>query len=93
MSSKKRVIGLQIISARHLLNLTQDELAKKARVSAGKIKNMEKHKYKESGYTEYSSKIEDCLLNMGISFYEDKEKIGITISKKELNKIKTKAEK
>ena len=85
MSRKKRMVGIQVSSARSLLGITQKELGEKTQLSAGKIKMTEKHKYTEFGTIQNINKLEDFFEKAGVEFYEDDKRIGSVILK---NKIK-----
>lgn len=75
----------QIKAARALLEWTQDDLAKKAKVSIITIKRMEKEGL-DNARSGTLQCIEDAFTSAGIEFIEDKAKEGAVVLKGKIKK-------
>lgn len=77
--------GIQIILARAILGISQEELAKKlSNISLSTIGRLEKEKYEvyKKGRLENFLILEKFFKNKGIRFIEENGEIGIVINKK-----------
>jgi len=81
--------GIQIILARALLGISQEELAKLTKISLSTIGRIEKERYEVYAKGKLSNLIslENFFIKKGIKFVDQNGEVGLVINKKQGKKL------
>jgi transcriptional regulator with XRE-family HTH domain len=75
------LIGIQIVAARALLNITQEELSKATGINISTIKKTEGSRYEIYGSAERAMKLQKFFERTGITFIDNDKEIGCILAK------------